>query len=244
MSYCFIMGNKINLRVHLPAWLTSMFPEAIWRIPGNEKTVYLTFDDGPVPEVTPQILEILAKHNIQATFFCVGENVAKHPDLFKQIKKAGHAVGNHTYNHLRGFKTSNAQYISNIEKADELIQSNLFRPPHGTLKKLQYNTVIRKYWLVMWDVISCDYDPGLSPRQCLNNVINFVQDGSIITFHDSIKAQQNVLDTLPKAIDFLQNEGYSFRKIEFPEKTSIHLEYKSIFPNLKKRSINRLQKGA
>lgn len=238
------MSNRINLRVHLPGWLTSWFPEAIWRIPTNEKIVYLTFDDGPVPEVTPQVLEILAKHNIQATFFCVGENVAKHPNLFKQIKKAGHAVGNHTHNHVRGFKTNNTEYINNIEKADKLIQSNLFRPPHGTLKKLQYYAVIKKYWLVMWDVISCDYDQGLSPAQCLNNVINFVQDGSIITFHDSIKAQKNVLDALPKAIEYLKKEGYAFRKIEFPEKKLIHLEYKSIFLNIKKLSINRLLKGA
>ena len=238
------MSKRINLRVHLPGWMTSMFPEAIWRIPSEEKVVYLTFDDGPVPEVTPQVLDILESNNIKATFFCVGDNVAKHPELFKQIKQSGHSVGNHTYNHVRGFKTKNAKYIDNIEKADKLIKSSLFRPPHGTLKKLQYNTVIKKYWLIMWDVISCDYDPNLTPDQCLSNVTDFVQNGSIITFHDSIKAKNNVLKVLPEAIAFLKKEGYSFRKIEFPAKRPVHLKYKSIFANKKKQSINRLLKGA
>ena len=238
------MGKRINLRVHLPGWLTALYPEAVWKIPTGNKVVYLTFDDGPVPEVTPQVLDILDKHNIKATFFCVGDNIKKYPNLFEQIKEAGHSVGNHTFNHLRGFKTSNAHYINNIEQADKLIKSSLFRPPHGTLKKLQYFTVIRKYWLIMWDVISCDYDPGLSPNQCVRNVMDFVQDGSIITFHDSIKARKNVLEALPKSIELLKAEGYSFQKIEFPEKNPVHLEYKSIFPKRKKRSINRLLKGA
>ena len=238
------MGNKLNLRVHLPGWLTSMFPAAIWRMSAKEKVLYLTFDDGPVPEVTPHVLDILEKNDVKATFFCVGENVARYPDLFEQIKKAGHTVGNHTYNHLRSFKTGNKQYLDNIEKANTLIKSNLFRPPHGTLKPLQYNAVAQKYQVIMWDVISCDYDPGLKPEKCLRNVIDFVRNGSIITFHDSVKAKTNVLTVLPKAIEFLKNEGYTFKKIEFPEKQPVQLTTKALVSDRIKQSINRLRKGA
>lgn len=238
------MGKPVNLRVHLPKWITSMFPLAIWSIPTGEQVLYLTFDDGPVPEVTPQVLAILRENGIKATFFCVGDNVAKYPELFKQIKDEGHSVGNHTFNHVRGFKTKNSAYLENIEKANILIKSKLFRPPHGTLKKSQYKVVIQKYKLVMWDVISCDYDPSLKPEQCLNNVINFVRDGSIITFHDSVKAKNNVLTALPKAIEILKAQGYQFRKIEFSEKQPVHLETKESGWQKTKRSINRLQKGA
>lgn len=238
------MKSKINLRAHLPEWLTNLFPAAIWRIPGGGKVIYLTFDDGPVPEVTPEVLDILDKFQIKATFFCVGENVEKYPALYKQIKDRGHAVGNHTYNHVRGFKTTNKAYLENIEKAGRLIKSNLFRPPHGTLKPSQYRAIIAKYRLVMWDVISCDYDPTLKPQQCLANVINFVREGSIITFHDSIKAKTNVLATLPLAIEYLIKEGYSFRKISFPDNNPVTIKHRGQVSSKIKQSINRLRKGA
>lgn len=238
------MGQKFNLRVHLPGWITSMFPEAIWNLPTSSKVVYLTFDDGPVPEVSPQVLEILRAYNIKATFFMVGENVARYPWLFDQIKKEGHSVGNHTYNHIQGIRSKNTTYLENIEKADKLIGSNMFRPPHGTLKRAQYRMIIQKYKLVMWDVVSCDYDAGLTPTECLQNVIDFVKDGSIITFHDSMKARKNVLEALPKTIDYLLNMGYRFEKIEFPQK-----EPNKIVPlhdaNTKlKQKFNKFLKGA
>lgn len=210
------MSKRINLKVHLPKWITKLFPLAVWTIPTGEKVVYLTFDDGPIPEVTPQVLDILKEKNIKATFFCVGENVWRYPELFEQIKDEGHHVGNHTYNHLQGIKCSRKYYIDNIEKANNLIGSNMFRPPHGLMKQSQYYSILNKYKIVMWDVISCDYDPDLSPENCYKNVIDFVKDGSIITFHDSIKAENNVLNALPRVIDHLHEEGYIFKKIEFP----------------------------
>lgn len=221
-----------------------MFPLAIWSMPTGEKVLYLTFDDGPVPEVTPQVLEILRYFNIKATFFCVGENVSKYPELFHQIKEEGHSVGNHTYNHIQGIKSSNQFYIENIEKADKLIGSNMFRPPHGIVTPTQYHAIIQKYILVMWDVVSCDYDPKLTPEKCFNNVVDFVKDGSIITFHDSIKAKYNVLAVLPKTIEHMMEQGYQFRKIEFPKNEPQKiLRFPNELSKTKKRLI-KLSKGA
>ena len=238
------MGKLKNLRVHLPEWVTKLFPDAIWIMPTGKQTVYLTFDDGPIPEVTPQVLDLLKEKGIKATFFCVGENVAKYPELFKRIKEEGHSVGNHTYNHLRGMKSSTRSYLKNIEQANSLIRSNMFRPPHGWLTRLQYWSIVGKYKLVMWDVISCDYDASLSPDQCFNNVIDFVRDGSIITFHDSLKARKNVLAAMPKTIDHLAHQGYTFRKIEFPK---IYPMQNNTVPQKiqnMRNSIKQLLKGA
>jgi peptidoglycan-N-acetylglucosamine deacetylase len=210
------MVKRKDFRVHLPVWITSAFPEAIWQMPAGEKKVYLTFDDGPIPEVTYKVLDILREHQIKATFFCVGENVYKHPEIFEQIIEEGHSVGNHTYNHLRGIKCSDSVYYANVETANRLIGSNLFRPPHGIMKGVQFRYLSRKYKIIMWDVISCDYDPKLTPEHCFCNVVDFIRDGSIVTFHDSIKAEKNVLGSLPRVIEYLKGEGYSFDKIEFP----------------------------
>lgn len=209
------MNKWLHLNVQLPDWFTGMFPEAFWQIPTEEKVVYLTFDDGPIPGVTSKVLQILKENQIKATFFCVGENVDKYPEIFNQIIEEGHLVGNHTYNHIKGFKCSNSIYFENIEKANKIIKSNLFRPPYGLLKNSQFNILKLKYKIIMWDVISCDYDSKLTPEDCFTNVINFVRNGSIITFHDSFKAEKNVLSALPKVIEYLKEQGYSFRRIEF-----------------------------
>lgn len=209
------MGKRFNFRVQLPAWFTRLYPEAVWRMPADEKVVYLTFDDGPVPGVTQAVLRILQQYGIKGTFFCVGENVERYPEIFDQIRKEGHSVGNHTFNHIHGLKNTNSTYFANVEKADKLIMSDLFRPPYGLLKGSQYWVLKENFHIIMWDVISCDYDPNLKPKQCVRNVINFVRNGSIITFHDSYKAERNVLNALPLVIEKLLNEGYSFRKIEF-----------------------------
>jgi peptidoglycan/xylan/chitin deacetylase (PgdA/CDA1 family) len=205
------MGKRFNLRVQVPIWFTRIYPEAVWRIPTGKNT----FDDGPVPGVTTSVLKILNHYGIKGTFFCVGDNVCKYPEIFEQIKNEGHAVGNHTYNHIQGFKNTNSAYFENIEKADKLIQSDMFRPPYGVLKGSQYWVIKENYNIIMWDVISCDYDPRLSPDECFRNVVDFVRDGSIITFHDSFKAEKNVLTALPQVIEKLLKEGYTFRKIEF-----------------------------
>lgn len=201
-------------------------------MPTGEKTVYLTFDDGPIPSVTCAILDILKERNIKATFFCVGDNIVKNPEIFCQILQQGHAVGNHTHNHLHGMKTSNADYISNIQKAAQHINSRLFRPPYGLMKGLQYKAIVNQYDIVMWDVISCDYDPDISSEKCFQNVVDFVRDGSIITFHDSIKSEKNVLTALPRVIDYLLSQGYSFRKI------TSQAHYPKKLKNLSKTSNN------
>ncbi|MBL7965630.1 MAG: polysaccharide deacetylase family protein [Prolixibacteraceae bacterium] len=207
--------RRFNLRVRLPGFITALFKEATWRMDKTRQVVYLTFDDGPIPEVTPWVLDLLRKENIRATFFCVGENVSRYPEVYQQILDDGHSVGNHTYNHWQGLKKSNREYFRNIEKAREYIDSDLFRPPHGWLRRSQYFFLKRKYRIVMWDVISCDYDRGLKPEKVFRNIADFVRSGSIITFHDSLKAQRNLEEVLPKSIRWMKEQGYHFEAIPY-----------------------------
>ena len=193
-----------------PKIFRAFFPGVIWQIPQKEKTVYLTFDDGPVPEITPFVLELLEKHAIKATFFCVGGNVCKYPDVFRQIVKAGHQTGNHTFGHLQGFKYSTKQYMEDVEKADTVIKSRLFRPPYGQFRHSQLVKLKEKYEIVLWDVITRDYNRSIGGEFVLNVVKKYARNGSIIVFHDSIKAEKNLHYALPRAIDFLLEEGYKF----------------------------------
>jgi len=201
----------------IPNILTKAFPSLIWKIPTNEKILYLTFDDGPVPEATPWVLETLKKYNAKATFFCVGDNVRKNPSIYNQILKDGHSVGNHTFNHLNGWTTKPEDYVNNIEKAAELINSNLFRPPRGLFKNSHFQLLKQKYKVIMWSVLSVDYDKSLSQKQCLKNVIDNAKPGSIIVFHDSIKAWKNMNYALPKVLEHFSNQGYQFKAIEFKQ---------------------------
>lgn len=196
-----------------PDFIRKLIPGAVWRLPQKEKTVYLTFDDGPIPEVTPWVLDLLKKYNIKATFFCVGDNVRKYPEVFKMVVSAGHSVGNHTFNHLQGFKVKSDKYVENVELADSYIRSNLFRPPHGHLRIRQGTKLSKKFRFVMWDVITRDYNRKLSGEYVLNVVKRYARNGSIIVFHDSIKAEENMKYALPRAIEFLLSEGYKFEKI-------------------------------
>lgn len=196
-----------------PDFIRKLIPGAVWRLPQKEKTVYLTFDDGPIPEVTPWVLDLLKKYNIKATFFCVGDNVRKYPEVFKMVVSAGHSVGNHTFNHLQGFKVKSDKYVENVELADAYIRSNLFRPPHGHLRIRQGTKLSKKFRFVMWDVITRDYNRKLSGEYVLNVVKRYARNGSIIVFHDSIKAEKNMKYALPRAIEFLLSEGYKFEKI-------------------------------
>lgn len=205
-------------RVRLPGFFTSMYQDAVWRYSVTEKVVYLTFDDGPIPEVTPWVLDLLKKEDIRATFFCVGENVMRYPEVYRQILADGHSVGNHTYNHWQGLKKSNQEYLANVEKAGEFIDSDLFRPPHGLLKMSQYKQLKEKYQIIMWDLVSCDYDSRILPEQVFRNVRSYVRPGSVITFHDSIKAMNNLMKTLPLSIDWLKKEGYRFELIPYNKK--------------------------
>lgn len=206
---------RLNPEVHLPSWITNWFPKAVWTIPNNRNEVYLTFDDGPIPEITPWVLDLLKEKGIKATFFCVGENAKRYPDIYQRIINEGHQVGNHTYNHVQGLKLSSEEFLNNIEKAAQHIDSLLLRPPHGWMKRSQYRALSKKYKIVMWDVISVDYNPAISPQQCLKNVMDYTRSGSIITFHDSIKAEINLKYALPKAIDQLKERGFTFNSISF-----------------------------
>lgn len=197
------------MNVDIPRIFRPLLKEAIWIKHPSSKLIYLTFDDGPIPEVTPQVLDILDKYNWKATFFCVGENVLKYPNLYEKIRSNGHAIGNHTFNHLKAFRCSADDYISNIRKAEKFIHSTLFRPPYGQIS----NRLIKRlkamgYQTIMWDVLTHDYNQELQPNTILNQIKKQERSGSIVVFHDSIKAQNNILEVLPLALEFWQSKGY------------------------------------
>lgn len=195
-------------------WLRWLYPRATWRMDTAEKAVYLTFDDGPIPESTPFILETLAAFGARATFFMVGDNVRKYPELYRRIVDAGHQVGNHTFNHWGGFKHTTKAYSENTEKANSLIGAHLFRPPHGWMRWEQYFWLGRKYRIVMWDLVTRDYSKRLTGPQVLAKVKKYVRNGSIITFHDSIKSEPRLKYALPRAIEWLLAQGYTFKVFE------------------------------
>ena len=186
-----------------------LFPEAIWRIKQRKrKTAYLTFDDGPIPEVTPWVLDTLDRYGVKATFFFVGDNVRKHPQLYEEVKRRGHSYGNHTMHHLQGFKTPRLRYMRDITEADELIDSPLFRPPHGLMRWAQAKAIKNHYNIVMYDLVTRDYSRKMTPERVFGNVKRYARNGSIIVFHDSLKAERNMKEVLPQAIEWLRNEGY------------------------------------
>lgn len=192
-------------------FLRWIYPTALWRMNPTEKSVYLTFDDGPIPEVTPWVLDVLDRYGVKATFFMVGENAAKHPEVFEMVKARGHRIGNHTYNHISGMRHGISSYVANVDKANELLRTNLFRPPHGWMKWEQFLFVRSSYKVVMWDLVTRDYSTHLNGRDVLLNVRRYARPGSIITFHDSLKSLDKLLYALPRAIEWLQAQGYSFR---------------------------------
>jgi len=195
-------------------FIKKYYSNFIWKIPTTKKIIYLTFDDGPTPEITEWTLATLKAFNAKATFFCVGSNVAKHPEIFRQIISEGHAVGNYPYHHLSGWNANNEDYLRNIKKCEEIVTSNLFRPPYGRIKKSQYELIKNDYKVIMWDVLSGDFDPKTSPEKCLSNVVNNTTEGAIIVFHDSLKAADNIKHTLPKVLEYFTEKGYRFDKLE------------------------------
>ena len=198
----------------VPGFVRNLFPKALWRMNPDEKAVYLTFDDGPIPVVTPWVVDLLEHYGIKATFFMVGDNVRKHPLEYRQVIEAGHRVGNHTFNHLKGLFTDTREYIENVEKADALIHSNLFRPPHGILRRSQYNELAKRYQFVMWDLVTRDYSKRMNGEEVIANVRKYVRNGSIITFHDSLRSEENLKYALPRAIEWLLEQGYEFKVFE------------------------------
>lgn len=201
--------------IEQPPWFyRALFPGATWRIPSDERCVYLTFDDGPIPEVTPWVLNTLDQYGVKATFFMVGDNVRKYPDVFRQVVERGHAVGNHTFHHIQGIRYWTRNYLADVEQAARLIPGNLFRPPHGHMRFPQLLRLQKSYRIVMWDVVTRDYSPHLTPQQVLDNVKRYTRNGSIIVFHDSLKAEQNMRWAMPRAIEWLFEQGYRFKRIE------------------------------
>ncbi len=195
-------------------WLRWIYPKAYWRMDRTEKKVYLTFDDGPIPEATPFILDTLRERGIKATFFMVGENAFRYPELLERVRAEGHAIGNHTYNHMGGAKHSINTYMNNIRKADEILHTHLFRPPHGWMKISQYAWLSRKYKVVMWDLVTRDYSRLLTADDVVNNIKRYARNGSIITFHDSLKSIDKLHTALPESLDWLIANGYSFGVLE------------------------------
>ena len=220
-----------------PIIIQKYFDNYTWKIATDKKEIYLTFDDGPIPEITTWVLQTLAKFNAKATFFCIGDNISKYPDIFKEIINQNHAIGNHTFNHLQGWKTNTYEYLQNIEKTKNLIKrlkiedqrpktdvkppsnnkqlaTNLFRPPYGKISSKQSKTLINKgYEIIMWDVLSGDFDQNLNKESCLQNVTKNVNNGSIIVFHDSEKAFKNLEYTLPKTLEYFTKKGYIFKTL-------------------------------
>ena len=192
-------------------FLRWLYPRATWRMDRHEKAVYLTFDDGPIPEATPFILKVLADYGIKATFFMVGDNVRKYPEVFRQVVEAGHRIGNHTFNHIGGLKHTISSYSNNAEKANEYLHTNLFRPPHGWMRWDQYAWLGRKYRIVMWDLVTRDYSKWMTAEGVVNNVKRYARNGSIITFHDSLKSIDKLRTALPESIEWLKSQGYEFK---------------------------------
>jgi peptidoglycan/xylan/chitin deacetylase (PgdA/CDA1 family) len=245
--YTFVNRNMYLIKT--PFFLKKLYPSSlIWNQSRTHKVIYLTFDDGPIPIVTPWVLKTLKNFNAKATFFCIGENITKHPEIFSQLKAEGHAIGNHTYNHLKGWLTDDETYLENYQKCQKLTKTNLFRPPYGKMKRSQMkllrsqvesnehqvmsskyqiasieyqddlqnaklSTLNAKLSIIMWDVLSGDFDMKLSPEKCLKNVLKHTENGSIVVFHDSLKAWDRLEYVLPRALEVWGKEGYQFKSL-------------------------------
>ena len=199
--------------VKTPRLLKLLYPSLLWNNSRDASYIYVTFDDGPIPIVTPFVLKILQEYNAKATFFCIGDNINKHPDIFEEVKNAGHAIGNHTFNHLRGWATDDNTYLDNFLKCDELVNADLFRPPYGRIKRSQI-ALLKKarpdLKIIMWDVLSGDFDQKLKPDQCLQNVLKHTEPGSVVVFHDSLKAFDRLEYVLPRAMEEWSRRRYKF----------------------------------
>lgn len=213
------------MRERIPRVIKLLYPKRIWDVATREKSLYLSFDDGPIPEITPWVLDQLKKYNARASFFCIGDNVSKHPDIFRMVVEQGHTVGNHTHNHLNGWRTSVATYLENVRQAQEVIERELpqrtglknaiFRPPYGKIRNVQAKKLQQEgYSVVMWSIVSMDYDQRLSSEKVLQNVLKNAVPGSIIVFHDSIKAEKNLKAVLPQVLEHFQKQGYSFKALK------------------------------
>jgi peptidoglycan/xylan/chitin deacetylase (PgdA/CDA1 family) len=207
--------------VKTPSFVPVLYQHQIWSFSSKQKNIYITFDDGPTPKITDWVLDTLQRYNASATFFCIGKNIEIHPTIFMRIIDDGHAIGNHTYNHLNGWKTSNENYLDSILKTEKLIEKyqisnhKLFRPPYGKIKKVQSKLLIEnEYTIIMWSILSADFDMTIDADKCLDNVIKNVKNGSVIVFHDSEKTFEKLKVVLPKVLEHFSKKGFSFKRIE------------------------------
>lgn len=211
--------------IKTPVLAKKIFANYIWEMPSESKTLYLTFDDGPTPEITNWTLDVLDKYKAKATFFCIGKNISQHPEIFKNIQNKGHKIGNHTNNHIKGWRTSTKNYLANINEAQKVIdlQQNktdsrsqiLFRPPYGQIRPKQGKALAELgYKVIMWNVLAFDWDKDVAKEKCLENVISNAKEGSVIVFHDSVKAEKNMSYALPKVLEHFSKKGYTFKSIE------------------------------
>jgi peptidoglycan-N-acetylglucosamine deacetylase len=200
--------------VSVPVFLRFFYPSLLWKMPEGNKQLYLTFDDGPHPEITPAILKILSDYNAKATFFCVGENVQRYPEVYGSILSAGHLTGNHSFNHFNGWKTPLNEYYENVNHCRKYVDSKWFRPPYGRISPKQIQALKNEYTIVMWSVLSYDFDPETSPEQCVNYVLDHTTDGAIVVFHDNVKAAENALFALPKVLEHYTSKGYTFCRMD------------------------------
>jgi len=205
-----------------PNFIRNRFPSFIWKVPSSQKDIFLTFDDGPIEEVTPFVLQTLQKYEAKATFFCVGENIENNPEIFNDIKDLGHGIGSHSHNHLSGWGTDNIQYVSNVKKAANLSDSILFRPPYGRIKPSQAKLIGADLKIIMWDVLSGDFDPQINAEQCFQNVIQNATAGSIVVFHDSQKSFSVLKEVLPRVLEYYSAKGYNFCSITADSVSSLN----------------------
>jgi peptidoglycan-N-acetylglucosamine deacetylase len=200
-----------------PKWVQKLFPKSLWELPGAGKTIYLTFDDGPHPEITPFVLDELLKYGAKASFFCIGKNVEENPAVYERILAEGHATGNHSYNHLNGWKTPNNRYLEDILMAKHYINSSLFRPPYGRITRKQRKNLesqVPPFKIIMWNILSGDFDQAITPEKCCSNVIKHAKNGAVVVFHDSEKAKERMCYALPIVLKHFAEKGYAFKKIE------------------------------
>lgn len=211
MKFLSYFCNKKLYFSTAPYFIRFLYPKkVVWDIPNAENRIYLTFDDGPHPEITPKVLEILSNYNIKATFFLVGNNITKYPDVFEMLKSQGHSIGNHTFNHTKSTKIPFTEYLKEVELCQNLTNTNLFRPPHGLINRRLAKELSENYRIILWSVLSCDFDIKLTPEQCYNKLIKNTKTGSIVVFHDSVKAAPRMLPILPQFIEFCLGNNFKF----------------------------------
>ena len=198
---------------HPPQWLRGLFPQITWKLPTDEKIIYLSFDDGPEPSVTPKVLKLLDDYKAKASFFCIGEKALKEKKLLEEIRQEAHAIGNHSFTHLNGWSTNTKDYLADIEKCKQVIDSKLFRPPYGKITPPQLRALLPTYKVVMWDVMSGDFDMNLKKEKCLKMLIKYTEKGSIPVLHDSIKASEKLMYVLPQILDHYSSKGFKFKAI-------------------------------